>query len=400
MRPWWHNMVGYRVDVRLFRDADGDGVGDLDGLRDRLGYLHLLGIDNLWLTGVLAKPVADTGDGREVDPVLGDLDTFDKLLAEAHERGMGVTMDLAARRSAPSRPGFDDELARTVHFWAGRGVDGFRIGVTPGMAGAADETVGRMVHVLRPVADAHDPCLLGATVDRHFTAVPGLDRLDVATDSRFPSIEFDVQRIRATIDDVLADYRRTGIYPVWALADWNRPRLAGRFGTGVSGLVRARAVALVQLALPGIAGLDTGEELGLNERHTTERVAGHPTRSPMPWTREGPTFGFTDAADAPPTPESWDGRTVEAQLEDTGSTLSLYREAIELRRTHRAFTEDTVEWYGAPPGCLAFRRGRTGLTCALNTSSRPVSLPPGELLLSSSPLISGRLPADTAAWVA
>lgn len=399
MRPWWHNMVGYRVDIRLFRDSDGDGIGDLDGIRERLGYLHLLGVDNLWLTGVLANPLTGAGGGREVDPVLGDLDAFDKLVTEVHEHGMGVTMDLPAHHTAPHHPGFGDELARALRFWAGRGVDGVRLGITPGMARVADETVGRMVQLLRPVADELGSCSLNATVDRYFRTIPGLDELDVGTDSRFPTIEFDAARIRTTIEDMLADYRATDVHPVWALADWSRPRLAGRFGTGVSGVVRARATALVQLALPGIAGLDTGEELGLSEHNTTERVAGQPTRSPMPWTREGSTFGFSEAANAPPTPEFWGDRTVESQLEDTASTLSLYREAIELRRAHLSNGSDTIEWYGAPAGCLAFRRGRNGLTCALNTSSAPVSLPPGEVLLSSSPLVSGMLPADTAVWL-
>ena len=67
------------------------------------------------------------------------------------------------------------------------------------------------------------------------------------------------------------------------------------------------------------------------------------------------------------------------QLEDTTSTLSLYRRAIELRRTHVPDPAAPLEWYGAPPGCLAFRPEGSALVCALNTSDVPVPLPPGEV---------------------
>jgi alpha-glucosidase len=92
---------------------------------------------------------------------------------------------------------------------------------------------------------------------------------------------------------------------------------------------------------------------------------------------------------------------VEAQLEDPSSTLSLYRQAVELRQGHTAFTGAEVEWYGAPPGCFAFRRKGGGLVCAVNASGVPVSLPAGQLLLASGPLsLSGdTMPPDTAVWL-
>ena len=101
-------------------------------------------------------------------------------------------------------------------------------------------------------------------------------------------------------------------------------------------------------------------------------------------------------------PGDWADRTVEAQLEDPNSTLSLYRRALDLRREHKAFTGTELEWYGAPPGCLAFRRKGGGLICGLNTSDAQVSIPPGQLLLSSSQLPPGgeALPPNTAVWLA
>jgi alpha-glucosidase len=78
--------------------------------------------------------------------------------------------------------------------------------------------------------------------------------------------------------------------------------------------------------------------------------------------------------------------------------LSLYRTALELRALRPEFAGTGIEWYGSPPGCLAFRR-RGGLICALNATDVPIALPPGEVILSSAPLIDGALPADATAWL-
>ena len=97
-------------------------------------------------------------------------------------------------------------------------------------------------------------------------------------------------------------------------------------------------------------------------------------------------------------PPEWADRTVEAQIEDVTSTLSLYRSALELRALRPEFSGDEIDWYGSPSGCLAFRR-RGGLVCALNATDAPIPLPPGELLLASAPLVNGELPPNAAAWL-
>jgi alpha-glucosidase len=120
----------------------------------------------------------------------------------------------------------------------------------------------------------------------------------------------------------------------------------------------------------------------------------------MPWEGDEPPFGFSSGSESwLPMPYEWAPLTVEAQLEDADSMLSLYRQAIELRKKHAAFAGGELEWFGAPAGCFAYRRKGGGLICALNTTSAPVPLPPGEVLLSSDPLIDRQLPPDTAAWL-
>jgi len=125
-------------------------------------------------------------------------------------------------------------------------------------------------------------------------------------------------------------------------------------------------------------------------------------RVPVPWEGGPPGYGFTGSDPWLPMPREYGLLTVAEQLEDTGSMLSLVRRAIELRKTHPGFLTGTggLEWFGAPEGCLAFRRTGSTLVCALNTSRQPVPLPPGDILLNSGPIYGDMLPPDTSAWLA
>src|SRR5680860_297659 len=90
--PWWTKAVVHLLYPRSFADSDGDGLGDLGGIRSKLDYLAELGVDALWLSLVYPSPQHDNGydimDYQDVDPVFGSLAEFVSLLAEAHERGI------------------------------------------------------------------------------------------------------------------------------------------------------------------------------------------------------------------------------------------------------------------------------------------------------------------------
>ena len=85
--PWWKTAVVYQIYPRSFADTNGDGVGDLEGIRRRLDHLGWLGVDAIWLSPFYRSPMADFGydvsDHCDVDPVFGTLADFDRLLAEA-----------------------------------------------------------------------------------------------------------------------------------------------------------------------------------------------------------------------------------------------------------------------------------------------------------------------------
>lgn len=519
-RSWWRDAVFYQIYVRSFADSDGDGVGDLEGIRSRLGYLELLGVNGLWLTPFFPSPMVDNGydvaDPRGVDPLFGDLEAFDALVRDAHAHGLKVTIDVVPNHTSDAHewfvtaleagpgsrereryvfrdgkgaygelppnnwvsafggpawtrvgpefggqwylhlfsaeqpdlnwdhPEVSADFERTLRFWLDRGVDGFRIDVAHGMAKpaglpdmdlrAADAVIGSSpfsdprfdndgVHdihrMVRRVLDDYPGAVAVGEIwtfdEERFACYVRPDELHLAFNFRLILTHFDADAIQSAIRSSISATEPVGAPATWTLSNHDVWRPVSRYGGGEHGVRRARAMALVELALPGPVYLYNGEELGLANgdippeavTEPAERIAqGKPSRDvariPLPWEGTAPPFGFsTTASTWLPIPPDWAAHTVEAQLEDPGSTLSLYRTAIELRGTHGAFDGDKIEWYGAPAGCFAFRRSPGGLVCVLNTSAAPVELPPDTtVLLASTPLRDGKLPADSAAWLA
>jgi alpha-glucosidase len=107
---WWRDAVIYQIYLRSFQDSDGDGVGDLRGALRRLDHVADLGADAIWLSPFYRSPLADLGydvsDHTAVDPMLGTLDDFDQLVAEAHGRGLRVLLDLVASHTSVEHPWF------------------------------------------------------------------------------------------------------------------------------------------------------------------------------------------------------------------------------------------------------------------------------------------------------
>jgi oligo-1,6-glucosidase len=113
--PWWKRAVVYQVYPRSFQDSDGDGIGDLGGVLQRLDHLADLGVDVLWLSPVYPSPQADNGydisDYQDVDPLFGSLGQLDELIAELHRRGMRLVMDLVVNHTSDEHPWFVESRA-------------------------------------------------------------------------------------------------------------------------------------------------------------------------------------------------------------------------------------------------------------------------------------------------
>jgi alpha-glucosidase len=112
--PWWKHSVCYQVYVRSFADSDGDGVGDLTGIEQRLPYLADLGVDSVWITPFYTSPQNDHGydvaDYREVDRLFGSLEDFDSMLARAHDLGLRVIVDLVPNHTSIEHAWFQKAL--------------------------------------------------------------------------------------------------------------------------------------------------------------------------------------------------------------------------------------------------------------------------------------------------
>lgn len=132
--PWWRHAAIYEIYVPSFQDSNGDGIGDLSGIAQRLDYLQWLGIDAIWLTPFYPSPMEDCGyditDYCDVDPSYGTLDDFDRLVQEAHERDIRVIVDFVPNHTSHKHPWFEQSRAsrsnprRDWYIWADGRPDG------------------------------------------------------------------------------------------------------------------------------------------------------------------------------------------------------------------------------------------------------------------------------------
>jgi alpha-glucosidase len=533
---WWRSAVIYQIYIRSFADGDGDGTGDIAGLRSRLPYLADLGADAIWINPWYPSPLADGGydvsDYRDIHPAFGTLDEARQLIAEAGELGLRVILDIVPNHTsdrhawfrqaldagpgspereryvfrdgrgedgslppndwhaafggpawtrtadgqwylhlfAPEQPDLNwdnpeviAEFESILRFWFDLGVHGFRIDVAHGMAkdpalpdlglsafsvmtaeGQDDhphwdrDAIHDIFRGWRAIADGY-PDRRVFVAEAHVR--PGRladylrpDELHTAFNFDFLRCPLDADRLREVIDRSITELAAVGAPATWVLSNHDETRHVTRYGrthTGVAtsphdrhhptdlalGTRRARAAALLMLALPGGAYVYQGEELGLYEvEDLPEEVlqdpawerSGHTVRGrdgcrvPFPWSGDTPPFGFGPPGSVPwlPQPADWKTRTVEAGHADGASMLQLYRLALRLRREHPALGDGALSWLDAPDGVLAFRR-EPGFVCVHNLSSEDCRLPESaSVLLASGPVEHGRLAPDHAVWLA
>ncbi|MFI6320050.1 glycoside hydrolase family 13 protein [Nonomuraea sp. NPDC050556] len=496
---WWRGAAIYQVYPRSFADGNGDGVGDLAGLRARLPYLADLGVNAVWLTPWYPSPLADGGydvaDYRDIEPVFGTLEEAETLIAEAHELGLKIIIDVVPNHSsdqsawfqealrdrskrdrfwfrdepndwqsifggpawtqvedgqwylhlfAPEQPDFNwdnpevhQEFHDVLRFWFDRGVDGIRIDsaalcVKSDTAFEDLDEVHDIYRSWRRVADEYDERILVGEVwlpdQERLSRYLRQDEMHTAFNFDFLSCPWDPAALRQVIGRTLDMHATVGAPPTWVLSNHDVARVVTRYGRADTswanndrkdgaetnlelGYRRARAAALLAMALPGGVYVYQGEELGLPEvddipdelrqdpmwtrsGHTVKGRDG--CRVPLPWSGEEPPYGFGAGDTWLPQPEDWRKLTAEAQAADLGSMLNLYRTALRLRREQLG--DGTMEWLDLGANVLAFTRD-SGLTCVVNLGPSAVELPPGEVVLSSGPLEGDHLPSDTAVWL-
>ena len=359
------------------------------------------------------------------------------------------------------------EFESIVRFWLDRGVDGFRVDVAHGLAkhpelpdlgeravqeerdGPVDTTdhphwdrdeVQEVYRNWRRVSDSYagertfvaEAWVTGA--DRLARYV-GADGLHTAFNFDFLMCPWDAAELRRVIDLTLTSLTAVGAPATWVLSNHDVTRHVTRYGRSDTGgfarelapcggmpvdlelgTRRARAAALLSLALPGGVYIYQGEELGLWEvEDVAEAMLQDPKfartgrtrdgcRVPLAWAGDEPPFGFsldgTRAEPWLPQPAAWAALTAERQSGDPDSMLELYRSAISIRRAHPALGDGAIAWdEAALPDVLTFTR-KPDFRCVVNLSRRAVELPgEGEVLLASGPIDGALLPPDTAAWI-
>src|SRR5476649_2520423 len=108
--PWWKDGVIYQIYPKSFQDTTGNGVGDINGITQRLDYLQTLGVDAIWITPMYLSPQIDNGydvaDYCAIDTAYGTLDDFARLTADAHQRGMRVVMDMVFHHTSTQQEWF------------------------------------------------------------------------------------------------------------------------------------------------------------------------------------------------------------------------------------------------------------------------------------------------------
>ena len=537
---WWRSAVMYQVYPRSFADGNGDGEGDLPGLRERLPYLADLGVDGLWISPWFPSPMADGGydvsDFRDIHPMFGTLADADAVLREAHDLGLRVIIDLVPNHTSDQHPWFLAALAggpqaperaryffrdgrgadgeeppnnwisafggpawtrvtepdgspgqwylhlfapeqpdldwtdaevlgdfdEVLRLWFDRGVDGLRIDAAPAMAKKAGlpdadyggvmqfrtvdwddnphwdvETVHDVFRRWRAIADTYEG-------DRVFVAeavVSTAERLsrylrpdEMHTAFNFPYLKgpWEAGALREVIDATLDSFEPRGIPSTWVLTSHDETRPVTRYGRTTTssyfitdgegevsdlalGTRRARAAAMLMLALPGGAYIYQGEELGLpNVDDLPDEVLQDPMflrsggemrgrdgcRVPLPWSGQEPPFGFSPPGVRTwlPQPADWARLTVEAQSRDPASMLELHRAVLRLRRQLPGLHASGLMWRASPPGVLDFERG-TALRCVVNLTPEPFRVAVEDVLLSSEPLVGDALPTDATAWL-
>jgi alpha-glucosidase len=370
---------------------------------------------------------------------------------------------------APQQPDVDwtDEVVEqayddVVRFWLDRGADGLRVDAAPAMAKVpglpdAGHRPGAGFESRRWVGSPHWDVDEVHTILRRWRAIgdtyPG-DRVFVSEAvvrperlSRYvrpgemhTTFNFDFLRapwragpLRRVIQRTITALEPLGAPPTWVLSTHDDVRHVTRYGrpqpdtdeAGPAGDApadlalgrrRARAAALLSLALPGGAYVYQGEELGLPEvddlpedvlQDPTWERSGHTVRGrdgcrvPLPWSGDTPPFGFTAPGVRPwlPQPPGWAELTAGRQRADPDSIWSLYRSALALRRSLPGLTGEEFTWrQETDDEVLSFGRG-AGFGCLVNVGDHPVGLAGrGRVLLASAP-VSDVLPPDTAVWL-
>lgn len=477
-KSWRDVNAIYQIYPRSFMDANGDGVGDLRGVIDRLDYIkgtkNSLGIDAIWFSPFYPSPQLDMGydvaNYCDIDPLFGTLEDFKELVAKAHDLDINVMVDFVPNHTSDQHPWFvesrksrdntyadyyvwrdpkkdgsapnnwvsnfggsawqydetrgqyylhtfmkeqpdlnwdnpavREEMKRVIRFWLDLGVDGIRADAVRWISKDPkfrDDPRNKhwkgdknslnkfdsLLHVhsqfgdnlfkyLREMTDTlkqYDnrimlfedyPDQAYSTRDQYL----GFYSIDpsVSAPFNFEGMwqEFKSESFEKFITEFQGMLDPDQHMPVYCFGNHDQARLVTRIGSEE----RARAVALIEMSLPGLPLVYYGDELGMPNTHvdasqtkdlstTTGYTSRDPERTPMQWNREA-NAGFSEVEPWLPIGETVGAHNVERQLHEPDSFLSLYRRLLKLRARHAILRYGTYEASNeAPEDVFLFSR--------------------------------------------
>jgi alpha-glucosidase len=485
-RDWWRGAVIYQIYPRSFCDSNGDGIGDLQGVIQKLDYVASLGVDGIWLSPFFTSPMKDFGydvsDYCDVDPLFGTLADFDALLEKAHALGLKVIIDQVWSHTSDQHPWFkesaasrdnpkadwyvwadpkpdgappnnwqamfggpswtwnprrrqyylhnflveqpdlnywnaqvQDAILSAGRFWLDRGVDGFRLDVINFILHDRDLTDNPPAPYRRPPAvltlyqrHIHDRSQPGALAflsrlramiderpgrmtvgelgdedifarQKEYTA--GTDRLHTAYGFQLLDARSATPALFAR---TMEEWQGESGWPAWSLSNHDVDRYPSRLAGDDPALTRLLLAAL--LCLRGTAFLYQGDELGLPQGQVPFEKLQDPfakavwtggafrdgARTPMPWTTEGPSAGFSAGAETwLPLDPAHRPLAAEAQAADPAAMLAFTRGLVAVRRDSPALKWGEAEVVPAPEGVFSLVRvtPEERVLCVFNLSA-------------------------------
>lgn len=356
-------------------------------------------------------------------------------------------------------PEVREDFLTTLRFWADRGVDGFRIDVAHALTKDMSEPLPSItsfdlevegydklrtlfdrdeVHEIyktwRTVFNEYNPPRVAVaeawTITERRPLYASPEELGQAFNFDLLGAPWKAKKFKKIIDFNLTLSAESGSSSTWVLSNHDVVRHATRYGLpkntnyehwimsdGKSpkldiekGIARAQAATMLLLALPGSTYMYQGEELGLNEvadlpgqvlqdpiwlRDGMTRKGRDGCRVPLPWTKDGSSFGFGSNGAHLPQPEWFGQFSVAAEDGVAGSTLELYRAALKLRRELQA--EEQLTWHESPRKTVHFSRPG-GWHSFTNFGKKSVDAPAGEVLLASAPIVDGKVAGNSTVW--
>jgi glycosidase len=446
---WWRDAVFYEIFVRSFQDSNGDGVGDLNGVIARLDYLNDgdpattsdLGIDAIWLMPIMPSPSYhgyDVTDYRNIHPDYGTLADFDRLLAEAHARGIRVIIDLVINHSSTQHPWFEAsrrgdpafadwyiwrdtnpgwrgpdnqqvwhaangryyyalfwggmpdlnhenplvtaEMIDIARFWLDRGVDGFRLDAVKHIIedGQIQENTPATIAWMTAFREAikairPDALVLGEIWSTSFAITPYIQAgaVDLAFEFDLASAMLESASSGRAAAVASLHARAVSLFGESGFAAFLSNHDQNRVASVLRDPSAAHAAAALLLTSPGVPFVYYGEEIGMVGVKPDERL-----RTPMQWTNDARTAGFSTRRPWQPLQSGLEAANVAVQTADPTSLLSTYRDLIRVRRELALAGGTLAEVRSASRAVYAFMHTNPAderTLIVINLSASPVS---------------------------